>query len=86
MGFKGSDPCYEAAKDDEPMFVLLGRDACAPEIVEEWCRRRWVSGKNERDDAQIKEAMELAQKMRRYRDAQLAVHFVESPTKTTCRP
>ncbi len=41
MGTKinlGVFDCYENAKDDEPMFVLLARDELAPDIVREWAR------------------------------------------------
>ena len=39
MGTKqnpGQFDCYENAKDDEPMFVLLARDPLAPQVVEFW--------------------------------------------------
>lgn len=44
MGTKnkpGVFDCYDAAEDDEPMFVLLARDPDAPDRVEEWARRRF---------------------------------------------
>lgn len=44
MGTKnnpGQFDCYEAAEDDEPMFVLLARDALAPDTIEDWARRRF---------------------------------------------
>ena len=37
--------CYANAENDEPMFVLLARDAEAPEIIEAWVaskRKAWV--------------------------------------------
>lgn len=43
MGTKnqpGSFDCYEHAEDDEPMFVLLARDRCAPETVRAWAAAR----------------------------------------------
>lgn len=43
MGTKrkpGKFDCYQHADQDEPMFVLLARDADAPDRVREWCRRR----------------------------------------------
>lgn len=42
MGTKnepGNYDCYANAKDDEPMFVLLARDALAPGLVTEWAKR-----------------------------------------------
>lgn len=43
MGTKadpGDFDCYEAAEEDEPLFVLLARDASAPELVRAWARGR----------------------------------------------
>lgn len=36
----GEFDCYAAAEDDEPLFTLLARDEDAPELVEDWCRKR----------------------------------------------
>ena len=43
MGTKnnpGKHDCYDKAEDDEPMFVLLARDAMAPELVRKWAEER----------------------------------------------
>jgi len=43
MGTKknpGKFDCYEKAKDDEPMFVLLARDPLFQELLELWANRR----------------------------------------------
>lgn len=43
MGTKqkpGQFDCYNNAKHDEPMFVLLGRDDSAAGLVREWAQRR----------------------------------------------
>lgn len=43
MGSKnnvGQFDCYLNAHPDEPMFILLGRDPIAADLVEEWARRR----------------------------------------------
>lgn len=43
MGTKnnpGKFDCYHEAEDDEPMFVLLGRDPIAPLLVEAWADKR----------------------------------------------
>lgn len=43
MGTKaqpGAFDCYAAAAEDEPMFVLLARDADAPHHVRRWAKRR----------------------------------------------
>lgn len=45
MGTKqDGDPCYDAALDNEPMFVLLARDPQAPELIRKWARDREASG------------------------------------------
>jgi hypothetical protein len=36
MGYKGSDPCYETADDDEPIFVGKGRDPMAALMTLVW--------------------------------------------------
>lgn len=59
--------CWNKAKYDEPMFILLGRDESAPAAIENWCDRRVRTSKNLTDDVQIKEAMGLAEVMRDYR-------------------
>ncbi len=43
MGTKnnpGAHDCYANAEPDEPMFVLLGRDPLAADLVAEWAARR----------------------------------------------
>lgn len=60
--------CLNRARDDEPVFVLLGRDICAPEVIEEWVRLRVESAKNSMTDPQIKEALDLADQMRAWRE------------------
>jgi hypothetical protein len=61
-----SDPtsCWNKAKDEELVFVLLGRDAAAPAAIEAWCAERIRLGKNKPGDEQIGEARSLAEIMR----------------------
>lgn len=43
MGTKlhpGEFDCYAAARPDEPIFILMGRDRSAPTIVRAWARQR----------------------------------------------
>lgn len=43
MGTKtnpGRFDCYAKARPDEPLFVLLGRDPLAAELVDAWAERR----------------------------------------------
>jgi hypothetical protein len=58
-----ADPasCMSRARDDEWTFVLLGRDAAAPEAVLCWIRERIRLGKNTADDPQIVEARRWAE-------------------------
>ncbi len=53
-----SDPnsCLNRAKDDELIFVLLGRDRAAPVAVRAWVEERIRSGKNQRTDTTILDA------------------------------
>lgn len=66
MGSKskpGVFDCYANAEPDEPMFVLLGRDKCAPVLVQLWAEMRRVLGE---DPAKVKEAEECAAAMKRW--------------------
>lgn len=56
--------CYAKANPDEPMFVLLGRDKHAPQLVEMWAGQRAAEGE---DPAKVEEALKCAKAMRRYR-------------------
>ena len=74
MGTKnnpGKFDCYVNAEPDEPMFVLLARDASAPASVEEWAEKRAQAirdgAKPESDWPMITEARECAQAMREWR-------------------
>lgn len=67
MGSKdkpGTFDCYANAANDEPMFVLLGRDKHAPQLVEMWAGQRAAEGE---DPAKVEEALKCAKAMRRYR-------------------
>lgn len=63
-----SDPnsCLNKAKDDEPVFILLGRDMDAPMTIEKWCDFRVQSGKNKFEDEQIQDALNVSAQMRLY--------------------
>lgn len=74
MGSKnepGNFDCYANALPDEPMFILLGRDPSAPDLVDRWADERHVAiMKRERSAADlgmVKEARECANKMREWR-------------------
>jgi hypothetical protein len=55
--------CMAKAFPDEPTFVLLGRDKCAPLAIRAWIEARILMGKNTLNDAQISEAFELVRMM-----------------------
>jgi hypothetical protein len=76
MGSKdqpGEFDCYANAQQDEPMFILLARDASAPDLVEAWANERarliCVGLKPETDMAMVKEAYKCAASMRVWRAA-----------------
>lgn len=63
-----TDPgsCINRAHPEEMTFVLLGRDPIAADAIQFWALLRVETGKNDRQDAQIIEAMECAKSMRAY--------------------
>lgn len=70
MGTKnnpGKFDCYANAEQDEPMFILLGRDPSAPDLVRGWAddRERLISAgrKPESDRPMIAEARKCADDM-----------------------
>lgn len=68
MGTKnnpGKFDCYTAAKPDEPMFVLLGRDPYAPALVRAWANMR-AEMEPSNDGEKQTEAREVAYQMERY--------------------
>ena len=73
MGTKnnpGEFDCYAHAQPDEPMFILLGRDASAAHLVEEWADMReedvrW-GRKPVSDMAMVKESRQCAKAMREF--------------------
>lgn len=73
MGTKnqpGEFDCYLEADDDEPMFVLLARDPSAPELVEDWAKKRMdamLAGEKPKDHiAKVIEAWACAEAMREW--------------------
>lgn len=75
MGSKlqpGNFDCYTNALPDEPMFILLARDECAPAIVEKWAEYRrgliTIGEKPASDELMIAEALQCAEAMRAWRE------------------
>lgn len=60
-----SDPnsCWNRARPDERVFVLLERDIATPSAIRCRCQRRIMMGKNIWADEQIVEAMKCAELM-----------------------
>lgn len=83
MGTKnkpGTYDCYANAHPDEPMFILLGRDPTASDLVERWASQR----ERERGpSAKVEEARACAKAMREWvtnggpRDLTIVVNGVE---------
>lgn len=55
--------CWNRARFDERLFVLLARDPAAPATIRFWVGERITSGKNKATDPQIVEALECADAM-----------------------
>lgn len=71
MGTKnnpGKFDCYANAAPDEPMFILLARDANAPRLVRMWAADRQVMHGGQNDPDKVKEAFDLADAMDAYRE------------------
>lgn len=57
------ESCFNRAKDDELVFVLLERDHAAPAAIRAWCHERIMRGMNKPEDAKITEALRVADMM-----------------------
>lgn len=62
--------CFNKAEDDEPLFILLGRDASAPVALRFWIEDRIKRGKNKRDDPQIQDAERVITQMQDWRECE----------------
>ncbi len=54
-----AESCLNRAKDDEMVFVLLGRDITSVATIRTWISERIFTGKNKSSDAQIVKAEEI---------------------------
>lgn len=54
------DSCWNKARIDEMLFILLARDAATAETIRFWAAKRIELGKNTATDPQIEEAMQCA--------------------------
>lgn len=76
MGTKAQEQangCWSKAMDDEPMFILLARDAGAPALVREWADERMeqinAGTRPKADLPQVQEAYQCAGRMEAWREA-----------------
>jgi hypothetical protein len=73
--------CLNRATEQEMLFVLLGRDHCAPAAIRYWCGERIRTGKNLPTDYQILEALKCADAMERDQEIQCKEDH-DAPTTT----
>ena len=57
--------CFSKALERERMFILLERDAATPATIRFWAQTRVQLGKNKITDAQIVDALVLAEDIER---------------------
>ena len=57
------ESCFNKARDNERLFVILARDAAAPVAIRAWVAERLRLDKNSASDPQILEALECARLM-----------------------
>lgn len=57
------ESCLNRARDDEHVFVLLGRDPAAPAAIRAWVEERIRLGKNAPGDPQLADAAFAAAEM-----------------------
>lgn len=65
------ESCWNRALPDEPIFILRAKDVSAPETIRRWVSYRLSVGKNQPDDRQILEALDLATEMENWRSESL---------------
>lgn len=75
--------CLAKALPDEPFFVLLARDCCAQDAIRFWADQRaqlGVEGDRRQDAEQLTEALETAEAMEQWREANEGRWRGEQPT------
>lgn len=83
------ESCFNKARDNERLFVILARDAAAPVAIRAWVAERLRLDKNSASDPQIVEALECARLMeierrevedsRRQTEMRIAEHGTVAP-------
>ena len=54
------DSCWNRARKDQMVFVLIEGDPAAAKAIREWCAERVQLGKNQWGDVKIREAQAIA--------------------------
>lgn len=76
----GPFDCYRSALPDEPMFILLGRDASAPDRIRDWVaakRRDLLSGRNPDLVQSAGEAEIVEEDLRKCSNAEMIAHDMQ---------
>jgi len=60
------DSCLNSAHDNEPLFILRGKDPAAPAAIRAWTEERIALGINTRSDDKMVSAATVAQEMEAY--------------------
>jgi len=55
--------CWNKAREDEILFIMMERDLAAPETIRFWVEKRIELGLNKRDDPQMQDALACANRM-----------------------
>ena len=63
MSYKNTDPCLQKAYPDEMLFVLMARDATAPDVIDFWI----ILNRTKQPAEKLAEARQCAQTMRETR-------------------
>lgn len=64
---QSENSCLNKARADEMLFVLLARDEAAPVAIRAWIAERIRLGKNQPEDAKLREAEAAAKVMEEQR-------------------
>lgn len=54
------DSCWNKAKDDQYVFVMIDHDLAMPDTIRDWAARRVKLGLNKWEDPKIQSALEEA--------------------------
>jgi hypothetical protein len=78
--------CFNKAKDNEMVFVLLGRDLATPATIRAWVQARLKLHLNRSDDPQIQEALAAAAQLETTDDGQQFTTVLSPPLPLYSNP